>query len=380
MNLNKTGTHLFQGNEAVVEAAILSGCRFFAGYPITPSTEIAELMAVELPKVGGRFIQMEDEIGSMGAVIGASLTGTKAMTATSGPGFSLKQENIGYASFTETPVVVVNVQRVGPSTGMPTAPSQGDVMQARWGTHGDHPVVAIAPGSVAEAYTATIRAFSISEFLRVPVILLLDEVIGHMREGVSVEDVQAVEHLERKRPKGSKSDFRPYRDDGSGVPPMANFGDGYRFHVTGLFHDERGYPDLSPEWARTLMKRLMGKLDAHRDVHEWVEETETDDAEILIVSYGSPAQAATSALRQARAEGLRVGQFRVVTVWPFPEDALAKYKGQVRAVLVPEMNLGQLRLEVERVMGDAAPVLGLHRADGELFKPAEILEKIREVD
>ncbi len=368
-----------QGNEAVAEGALAAGCRFFAGYPITPSSEIAEHLAQRLPEVGGRFIQMEDEIASMAAVIGASLTGVKSLTATSGPGFSLKQENLGFACLAEVPVVLANVQRMGPSTGIPTAPAQGDVMQARWGTQGDHPIVVLSPASVEETFWATLRAFEISETLRVPVILLLDEVIGHMREGIQVPDPAELEEVIRKGPSVPPEDFLPYADDGSGVPPMANFGDGYRIHVTGLFHDETGFPDMGPANADRLMRRLMGKMDRHRELCEWVELTDTEDAEVLVLSYGSPARVASNAISRARAEGLPVGHLRLVTLWPFPEDQLRRFRGQVRAVLVPEMNLGQMKLEVERIMGDTAEVVGINRTDGELFQPDEIYAKIREV-
>ncbi|MFO7941874.1 MAG: 2-oxoacid:acceptor oxidoreductase subunit alpha [Bacillota bacterium] len=377
--MSEGNRRLMQGNEAVVEAALVAGCRFFAGYPITPSTEIAELLSARLPRVGGRFIQMEDEIASMGAAIGSSLTGTKAMTATSGPGFSLKQENLGFASLTEVPVVVVNVQRMGPSTGMPTSPSQGDVMQARWGTHGDHPIVTLAPASVDETYRATVHAFNVSEGLRVPVVLLLDEVIGHMREGVNVPRAEDLEIVDRKGPSKPPKEHLPYEDDGTGIPEMAAFGRGYRYHVTGLFHDETGFPDMTPATADKLMRRLMGKMDRHRDVYEWVEPWKTEDAEILVLTYGSPAQAARSAVRRAREEGMKVGEFRLVTIWPFPEELLEESLEGVRAVVVPEMNLGQLRLEVERVVAGRTPVVGINRTDGELFKPDEIYEKIREV-
>ncbi len=377
--MSENRLRLMQGNEAVAEGALAAGCRFFAGYPITPSSEIAEHLANRLPEVGGRFIQMEDEIASMAAVVGSSLTGVKSMTATSGPGFSLKQENLGFACLTETPVVIVNVQRMGPSTGMPTSPSQGDVMQSRWGTHGDHPIVVLSPASVDEAYRAAARSFYISEKLRVPVVLLLDEVIGHMREGVQVLTPDEFSRAERKKPTVSPEDYQPYSDDGSGIPPLANFGEGYRYHVTGLFHDETGFPNLDPEVADELMRRLMDKLDRYRDVYQWTEHTGTEDARVLVFAHGSPSRAARSAVRQAREEGMRVGQFRTVSLWPFPEDELRRLSDTVEVVVVPEMNLGQIRLEIERIMGGKASVVGIHRTDGELFKPSEIYEKIREV-
>ncbi|MFO8060155.1 MAG: 2-oxoacid:acceptor oxidoreductase subunit alpha [Bacillota bacterium] len=377
--MSESAARLMQGNEAVAEGALAAGCRFFAGYPITPSSEVAEHLALRLPELGGRFIQMEDEIASMAAVIGASLTGVRSMTATSGPGFSLKQENLGFACLAEVPVVVLNVQRMGPSTGIPTAPAQGDVMQARWGTHGDHPIVAMSPASVDETFRATVRAFAISESLRVPVILLLDEVIGHMREDVRLPDPEDLDVGVRKGPSCPPDEFLPYADDGSGVPPMADFGQGYRFHVTGLFHDETGFPDMSPSNADRLMRRLMEKMRRGRQVYEWVETSDTDDAEVLVVSYGSPARVASNAIARAQREGIRAGHFRIVTLWPFPEEQLRRLRGQVRTVLVPEMNLGQLSLEVERIMGDSAEVVGINRTDGELFRPEEIYAKIREV-
>lgn len=377
--MNDSRMKLMQGNEAAAEGALAAGCRFFAGYPITPSSEVAEHLARHLPEVGGRFIQMEDEIASMAAIIGASLAGTKSMTATSGPGFSLKQENLGFACLTEVPVVVINVQRMGPSTGLPTSPAQGDVMQARWGTHGDHPIVVLCPASVDETFRASVRSFEISEKLRVPVILLLDEVIGHLREGVAVPAPGSIEEVKRKGPSVPPGDYLPYRDDGTGIPEMADFGTGYRYHVTGLFHDETGFPNMSASNADHLMRRLMSKLERYPEEYQWTEHTDTEDAEVLILSYGSPARAARSAIHQARQEGIKVGQMRLVTLWPFPEEELRRFRGQVKTVLVPEMNLGQIKLVAERIMGDAAPVIGINRTDAELFRPDEILEKIREV-
>lgn len=370
---------LMQGNEACTEAALVAGCSFYAGYPITPSTEIAELMAERLPIYGGRFIQMEDEIASMAAIIGASLTGAKSLTATSGPGFSLKQENIGYASLTEVPVVIVNVQRVGPSTGMATSPAQGDVMQARWGTHGDHPIVVLAPSSVQETYEVTIEAFNIAEELRVPVILLLDEVIGHMREKIVIPDRDSLKITNRKKTDARPEDFLPYKADEDGVPPMADFGTGYRTHVTGLFHDETGFPTGDPKKADALLRRLHEKLDKAKDRITLVEEIETEDADIVLFAYGSSARPALSALRQARALGIKVGLIKPITIWPFPEEVVDRVAKKAKTIIVPEMNLGQLIREVERASRGQADVIGLNRVDGELFKPEEILEKIKEV-
>ncbi|SHJ04723.1 2-oxoacid:acceptor oxidoreductase subunit alpha [Desulfofundulus thermosubterraneus] len=370
---------LMQGNEAVVEGALAAGVRFFAGYPITPSTEIAELMAERLPGLGGKFIQMEDEIASMAAVIGASLAGVKALTATSGPGFSLKQENIGYAAMAEIPCVIVNVQRWGPSTGIPTAPAQGDVMQARWGTHGDHPVIVLCPASVREAYMLAIRAVNLSEKYRVPVILLMDEVIGHMRERVVLPRAGEVEVIERKKPAVEPKDYYPYRPDDDGVPPMANFGDGYRYHVTGLVHDEKGNPTTDPQVAESLILRLHRKIYDHLDDVVTVEGYQLEDAEVVVVAYGAVARSAKRAVKDARAAGIKAGLFRPVTIWPFPEKEVAELAGRVRHIIVVEMNLGQLKGEVERAVQGRVRVTGVNRLNGELITFDEILSAIKEV-
>jgi len=370
---------LLQGNEACAEGAIAAGCRFFAGYPISPSSEIAEAMSVLLPKVGGKFIQMEDEIAAMAAIIGASLAGLKSMTATSGPGYSLKQENIGYAVMVEVPCVIVNVMRGGPSTGLPTSPAQSDVMQARWGTHGDHPAIALAPASVQETFYETVRAFNLSERFRVPVSLLIDEVIGHMRERIEIRDTSELEIWDRVKPTVPPEQYLPYEDTPSGVPPMANFGEGYRFHVTGLYHDQRGYPKDKPHIVSALMKRLMRKVELGLDQILSFEEVNLEDANIAVLSYGSSARAAKSAVRKARAEGLRVGLFRPITLWPFPDQAVEKLAASVKAIVVPEMNMGQMALEVERASHGKCEVHRVNRVDGEPITPYEILEKIKEV-
>lgn len=369
---------LLQGNEACVEGALAAGIDFYAGYPITPSTEVAELLAARLPMVGGRFIQMEDEIAAMAAVIGGVLTGAKSMTATSGPGFSLKQENLGYAMYTEIPCVVVNVQRGGPSTGLPTAPSQADVMQARWGTHGDHPVIALSPSSVEETYWLTIRAFNLAEKYRTPVILLLDEVVGHMREKVEIPD--KVENLiYRKQPTCAKDEYLPFKPDADLIPPMAAFGQGYRYHVTGLTHDESGFPTGDPKKTGDLIERLHAKVDNnYADIVE--HETEMmEDAEICVLAFGSTARSASRAVKEARKQGIKAGLFRPITIWPFPGRELQTYLPQLKNIIVPELNLGQLILEVERQAAGKVPVQGLNRADGELITPAQILERIQEV-
>ncbi len=368
-----------QGNQACALGAIKAGCRFFAGYPITPSSEIAETMAGELPKVGGTFIQMEDEIASMAAVIGASMGGLKAMTATSGPGFSLKQENLGYACGAEIPCVVVNVMRGGPSTGMPTRPAQGDIMQARWGTHGDHALVVLAPASVAETYSETIRAFDLSERLRVPVVVLLDEVIGHLVE--TVEPAKAGEAATRKWATGPREGFEPYAVTDDLVPPMPRPGDGYRAHTTGLTHGADGFPTQKPDEVRAAIGRLSDKLALHRDLIDSWQAEGCDDAEAIVVAIGITARAAGKAVADLRAEGIRAGLFRPVTLWPFPEQALRDIvaKSGARAVIVPEMNQGQLVLEVERLLARDLPVIGLNRFDGEPIPPEDIAARLREV-
>ncbi len=362
---------LVQGNEACALGAVAAGCRFYAGYPITPSSEIAEYMARHLPELGGVFVQMEDEISSLGAVIGAAFAGAKAMTATSGPGFSLMQEHIGYAVMAEAPCVVVDVMRGGPSTGRPTSPSQGDVMQARWGTHGDHPAVVLAPASVGEIFESTVRAFHLAEELRMPIIILYDEVLGHTRETVRLPS--NVEPTPRRRPTVDPAEFLPKQAGPEGVPPLPAFGDGYRFHVTGLAHDERGFPTDDAETAGALIARLHAKVEARRDEIVEVETFHTDDADLVVVAFGIVARAAKEAVALARERGLRVGLIRPRTLWPFPDREIAKEAAGVRAVLVAEMNTGMVVREVERAVAGSVPVHGLLRADGEPIGPEEIL-------
>lgn len=362
---------LMQGNEACASGALAAGALFFAGYPITPSSEIAELMAERLPLAGGTFIQMEDEIASMAAVIGASLTGAKAFTATSGPGFSLKQENIGYAAATEVPCVVINVQRGGPSTGLPTSPSQSDVMQTRWGTHGDHPVIVLSPFSVQECFDLTVKAFNFAEQFRTPVILLLDEVIAHLRERVTVPESSQV--TKRKGPGVSPGQYYPYANDASMIPPMADFGDGYRFHVTGLAHDINGSPTGVSSVVEQYLYRLNHKLDKYLEQIILCEEVELADTEIVVVAYGCTARSALEAVYLARQNGLKVGMLRLITIWPFPETTIRKWRG--RKFLLPEMNCGQLAGELARVVGEEN-VHSITRIDGELITPDQILSKI----
>jgi 2-oxoglutarate ferredoxin oxidoreductase subunit alpha len=364
---------LLQGNEACARAAIDAGCRFYAGYPITPSSEIAEAMAAALPAVGGTFVQMEDEIASMGAILGASLAGCKAMTASSGPGFSLMQEHIGYAAYAEIPCVVVDVMRVGPSTGLPTSPAQGDVMQARWGTHGDHPVVVLAPASVAEVYEMTLRAFNLSERYRIPVILLFDEVIGHVRERVALPARGSLAVLGRTRPTEAPEAYRAYAGGASGVPPMADFGSGYRYHVTGLAHDERGYPTQDHAVVARLQARLHDKIDAAReDIVSW-ESVGCEDAQAVVVALGISARAARRAIALARARGLRAGLFRPRTLWPFPDRELAALAARAECLVVAEMNMGQMIHEVERCAAGRARIVPCLRADGQPMTPEDVL-------
>lgn len=369
---------LLQGNQAVVEGAIAAGVKFFAGYPITPSTEVAESLAEKLPKNGGKFIQMEDEIASMGAVIGASLTGKKVMTATSGPGFSLKQELIGYACAAEIPLVIVNVQRVGPSTGQPTSPSQGDVMQARWGTHGDHWLIALTPASVPECFELTLRAYALSEKYRVPVILLMDEVIGHMREKIELpDDYSDFPQAERKQPDCAPEDFKAYAADESLVPAMPAFGSGYRWHVTGLVHDETGFPKGTPAATLAAANRQRAKLENNLDDIVQVENYRMEDADFAVVAFGGPARTAYETVDMARAEGLKVGLVRPVTIWPFAEAQMKELAGRVKGILVHELNCGQYVHEVERAVNGKVPVSLYAKYDNEPATPAQLLEEVK---
>jgi len=368
-----------QGNTACALGAIAAGCRFFAGYPITPSSEVAEGMARELPKVDGFFVQMEDEIASMAATIGASLGGVKSMTATSGPGFSLKQENLGYAAITETPCVIANVMRGGPSTGMPTRPGQGDVMQARWGTHGDHPIIVLTPASVSEIYSETIRAFNLSEFLRVPVVVLFDEVIGHLLETIDLTAPEPETLVERKWASGKPEDYVPYATGEDMIPAMARPGDGYRAHTTGLTHDERGFPTQVPEKAEKGVYRLLDKLDHHRELIESYETVQCEDAEVIITAFGITARAAQRAVTNLRAKGIKAGLFRPITLWPFPVEAFKKQTENAKAVIVAEMNAGQLVLEVERICAGKPEVHKVNRIDGEVINPEQLENAVKEV-
>ncbi|MDX9917683.1 MAG: 2-oxoacid:acceptor oxidoreductase subunit alpha [Gudongella sp.] len=370
---------LMQGNEACVAGALKAGMKFYAGYPITPSTEIAELSAEELPKIGGKFIQMEDEIAGIAAALGGSLAGFKSMTATSGPGFSLKQENIGYGIITETPLVVVDVQRSGPSTGLPTSPAQGDIMQARWGTHGDHSIIALYPSSVKEIYYTTIRAFNLAEKYRTPVILLLDEIIGHMREKIEIPEDDDVEIIDRKKPSVSPEEYKAFKvNEGDIVPEMAAFGTGYRFHVTGLVHGETGFPSGNEQVADMLLRRLINKIEDNKDDIVTYEEYKMEDAEIGIVSFGSIARSAMAAVDELRENGIKAGLFRPITIWPSADKRIAELSEQLDAMYVIELNAGQYFLEIDRIAGKNCRVEKFGKFNGDIIAPEEIVDFVKE--
>jgi len=375
-----TGKHLMQGDVACAEGAIAAGCRFFAGYPITPATEIAERMSRRMVEVGGIYVQMEDELASMAAVIGASWAGAKAMTATSGPGFSLMQENIGLAAMTETPCVVVNIMRGAPSTGQPTEPGQQDVMQAQWGSHGDYDVIAFAPSSVQEMFDLTIECFNMAETYRVPTFLLADGFIGHLWERVIIPPPEEIKIVERKKPTVPPEKYVPFRPDDDLVPPMANFGDGYKVHVTGLTHDEHGYPRTDdPKVQFELVQRLCEKIRKNADKIVKTKEFMLEDADVAVIAYGIASRASISAVRKAREAGVKAGLLRLVTVWPFPEKTVAELANRVKAIVVPEMNYGQMVREVERAAKET-PVYFLPKLGGEPHKPSEIFEVLRRAE
>lgn len=375
--MSESKARLMQGNEAIAEGAVAAGVTFFAGYPITPSTEIAEQMAKMLPRIGGTFLQMEDEIGAMGAILGASLAGAKVMDATSGPGFSLKQELIGYAACAEIPCVLVNVQRVGPSTGQPTAPSQGDVMQVRWGTHGDHPMIALSPWSVRESFDMAVMAVNYAERFRTPVILLTDEIVGHLRENVVLPSADELEIYPRRLPKKTRAEgYQPFAVGEDLIPDVARFGDGYRIHVTGLLHDETGFPSGSPVVTEQLIHRLHEKINRVGEEIIHTEEHFMEDAEYAVVSYGGTARTAYEAVRAARAQGIRVGFLRLQTIWPFADAAIGRLADRVKKILVAELNYGQLTGEVTRASHGTPvrPCLKYNMLD---FTPQEIAAEIR---
>ena len=371
------GEFYMNGDTACAEGAISAGCRFFAGYPITPATEVAERMAARLPEIGGIFIQMEDELASMSAILGASWAGVKAMTATSGPGFSLMMENLGLGVMLETPCVLANVQRAGPSTGLPTLVGQGDMMQARWGSHGCYSIIALSPSSSQEFYSLTIRAFNLSEKYRTPVLIMADEIVGHMSEKVVIPPPEDIEIYPRRKPTVAPEKYIPFEPDADLIPPMANAGEGYRFHVTGLTHDERGYPVMNAETQDRLVKRLIEKIENNKaDIIE-IEEDGIDNAEVVVCSYGISARVSQFAIERAREEGIKVGMLRLITVWPFPEDIIRRISRKVKAFVVPEINYGQIALEVERCAGGAADVILVPNLGGSAHRPETIIEAIR---
>ncbi|MFC1913021.1 2-oxoacid:acceptor oxidoreductase subunit alpha [Chloroflexota bacterium] len=372
------GEFFLSGDEACAEGAISAGCRFFAGYPITPATEIAERMSERLPEMGGTYIQMEDELASMAAILGASWGGVKAMTATSGPGFSLMMENIGLGVMLETPCVVVDIQRAGPSTGLPTLVAQGDMMQARWGSHGHYSLIALAPDSPQELYDLTVKAFNLSEKYRVPVLVMSDAATGHMYEKVVIPPADEIKVTVRRKPTVPPGEYLPYRPDVDLVPPMANVGDGYRFHVSGLTHDERGYPAMNAEAQDKLIKRLVGKIEINRDEIIEMEENGIDDAEVVVCAYGIPSRVSLLAIEHAREEGIKAGLLRLITVWPFPEDRIKEIAGQVKVFVVPEINYGQIALEVERCAGGRAETVLVPHMGGSVHSPESILDAIRQ--
>jgi len=372
------GTFFMNGDVACAEGAISAGCRFFAGYPITPATEVAERMSERLPHVGGVYVQMEDEMASMNAILGASWAGMKAMTATSGPGFSLMMENLGLGVMLETPCVLVNIQRAGPSTGLPTLVAQGDMMQARWGSHGSYEVIALVPSSPQEIFDLTITAFNLSERYRVPVLVMSDEAVGHMSEKVVIPRIAPEELANRRRPDVAPEEYLPYKSNGDLVPPMAIAGEGYRFHVTGLTHDVRGYPVMTAEAQDELVRRLVDKIRLNRDDILKYEEVGVEDAEVIVCAYGITARIARLAVQQARDEGIRTGLLRLITVWPFAENYIRELAQQVKAFVVPEINYGQIVLEVERCAGGKASTLLVPHMGGGVHSPQTILKAIKE--
>jgi 2-oxoglutarate ferredoxin oxidoreductase subunit alpha len=372
-----SGEYFMNGDLACAEGAISAGCRFFAGYPITPATEIAERMADRLPQVGGNYIQMEDELASMNAVLGASWAGIKSMTSTSGPGFSLMMENLGLGIMLETPCVVVNIQRAGPSTGLPTLVAQGDMMQARWGSHGSYEIIALVPSSVQEMYDLTIRAFNLSEKYRIPVLVMADEAIGHMSEKLVISEISSDKLIKRKKPSVAPEEYWPYKADSDLIPPMANAGEGYRFHTTGLTHDERGYPIMTPETQDKLIRRLIDKIRLnYKDIIQ-LKEFFVDDADIIVCSYGISARISRLAIEWARKEGVKAGLVQLVTAWPFAEERIRELSKQAKAFVVPELNAGQIVLEVERCAGGVKTIPVTHMG-GSVHQPHAILKAIME--
>ncbi len=375
-----TGEHFITGDEACAEGGMAAGCMFFGGYPITPATEVAERMAKRLPEVGGTFIQMEDEIASMNAILGASWAGAKSMSSTSGPGVSLMMENLGLGIMLETPCVLVNVQRGGPSTGLPTLVGQADMMQARWGSHGDYEIIALSPVSCQECFDLTVQAFNYSEKYRVPVLVMTDESIGHMTEKVVIPPKEEIEVVNRKMYDGPKEEYLPFLPDDDLIPPMVKVGDGYRIHATGLTHDAKGYPVMSADCQEPLVHRLIDKIKTKTDDIVMVEELHMDDPDIVIISYGISARVSYRALQLAREAGANVGMLRLITVWPFPEEMIRELAKKVQTFVVPEINAGQVVLEVERCCAGNAETVLIPKMGGAVFQPNEIVEVILGLD
>jgi 2-oxoglutarate ferredoxin oxidoreductase subunit alpha len=372
-----TGEYFMTGDVACAEGALAAGCRFFGGYPITPATEIAEHISGRLPEVGGTFIQMEDEIAAIASVIGASCAGVKSMTATSGPGFSLMMENLGLAVCTETPCVLVNVQRAGPSTGLPTQGAQGDMMQARWGSHGHYEIIALAPSSPQEIFYQTIDAFNLSETYRIPVLIMTDEMIGHLSERVVIPDAKTIQTVSRPRPKGRKDRFNPYEPGPNGVAPMASAGEGYHIHVTGLTHDPRGYPVMTVEAQEWMMNQIVGKIRRHLDDIIRTETYRLDDADIVVVSYGVSARTSLAAVDEARDQGIKAGLLRLITVWPFPEAQIRDLAKRIKGFVTVELNLGQIHLEVERCAAGRVPSFLVGHPGGTIIPPEDVIEALK---
>jgi 2-oxoglutarate/2-oxoacid ferredoxin oxidoreductase subunit alpha len=373
-----TGVHFLDGDHACCEGTLAAGARFAAGYPITPSTEVVERFASRIPTVGGIFIQMEDELAASIAIQGAVWGGAKAFTVTSGPGFSLMMEHIGYAAMTETPCVFVNVQRGGPSTGLPTLPAQADMMQAKWGSHGDYSIIALCPNSPQESFDLTIRAFNLAEEFRVPVMVMLDECVGHMTEKVIIPEAEQIEVTPRRYTKQAPEQFRLFRPMENLAPEMVKAGDGYRFHVTGLTHDERGYPSMNVETQNRMIRRLNDKLQPFSNGRALCETEGLEDAEVVVVSYGITSRVAQRALQLARQRGIRAGKFRIISAWPFPVNHIRELAARVKAFVVPELNLGQMALEVERAAAGKAAVIPVTHAGGTVHNPEVILSAIVE--
>ncbi|UCD64076.1 MAG: 2-oxoacid:acceptor oxidoreductase subunit alpha [Candidatus Zixiibacteriota bacterium] len=373
-----TGSHYLDGNHASAEGAIAAGCKFFAGYPITPSTEIAERVSRRFPLTGGVFIQMEDELASMNAILGASWGGVKSMSCTSGPGFSLMMENFGLGMMLETPCVLVNVQRGGPSTGLPTLPGQADMMQARWGSHGDYEVIALAPDSPQESFELAIHAFNLSEKYRMPILIMTDECVGHMTEKVVIPSADKIDLIERRYTDKKPGEAWPFEQTEDLVSPMLPVGKGYKFHITGLTHDYRGYPVINAEAQQKNVQRLVDKVRLHAHEIIWLDEKDVDDADVVVMSYGISSRVVQPAIARARKEGMKIGQIKMITVWPFPEERVRELAAKVKALVMVEMNFGQVYLEMDRCAAGKCRTYLVGHAGGTVHKPDDIYNTIKE--